>query len=31
VELLAARGIQHLHGSVSHDGGLALAVVILEA
>lgn len=30
VQLLAARGIEVLHGSVSHDGGLALAVVILE-
>jgi phosphopantetheinyl transferase (holo-ACP synthase) len=28
--LLASRGIKHLHGSVSHDGDLALAVVILE-
>ena len=29
-DLLAARNIQALHGSVSHDGGLAMAVVILE-
>ena len=28
--LLASRDIQSLHGSVSHDGDLALAVVILE-
>jgi holo-[acyl-carrier protein] synthase len=28
--LLAARGIRTLHGSVSHDGDVALAVVILE-
>jgi holo-[acyl-carrier protein] synthase len=28
--LLAARNILTLHGSVSHDGDLALAVVILE-
>ena len=28
--LLAARGIRTLHGSVSHDGNLALAVVVLE-
>jgi len=28
--LLENRGIQHLHGSVSHDGGIAMAVVILE-
>ena len=28
--LLASRDIQTLHGSVSHDGDLALAVVILE-
>jgi holo-[acyl-carrier protein] synthase len=28
--LLASRDIQILHGSVSHDGDLALAVVILE-
>lgn len=27
---LRARGVRRLHGSVSHDGGLALAVVILE-
>ena len=27
---LRSRGIQRMHGSVSHDGGLALAVVILE-
>ena len=30
-EVLAARDIQRLHGSLSHDGNLALAVVILEA
>ena len=30
LELLEARGIRALHGSVSHDGDLALAVVILE-
>ena len=28
--LLAAREIRTLHGSVSHDGDMALAVVILE-
>lgn len=28
--LLAVRGIRTLHGSVSHDGDVALAVVILE-
>ena len=28
--LLESRGVSHLHGSVSHDSGLALAVVILE-
>lgn len=28
--LLASRDIRFLHGSVSHDGDLALAVVILE-
>lgn len=28
---LEARGVANLHGSVSHDGDLALAVVILEA
>lgn len=28
---LADRGIQRIHGSVSHDGGTALAFVILEA
>ena len=27
---LASRGIDHLFGSVSHDGGTAFAVVILE-
>lgn len=27
---LEARGIQRLHATVAHDGGLALAVVILE-
>lgn len=30
-ELLAVRRITRLHGSVAHDGGLALAVVILES
>jgi len=30
VELLKSRGIQGLHGTVSHDAGLALAVVVLE-
>ncbi len=29
-ESLAARGVVRMHGSVSHEGGLALAVVILE-
>jgi holo-[acyl-carrier protein] synthase len=29
-ELLVSRNIQCLHGSVSHEGDLALAVVILE-
>jgi len=29
-DLLASRDIRVLHGSVSHDGDLALAVVILE-
>lgn len=29
-QLMHARNIQSLHGSLSHDGGLALAVVILE-
>lgn len=28
--LLETRGIHRLHGTVSHDGGIALAVVILE-
>lgn len=28
--LLRSRGVQRLHGSVTHDAGLALAVVILE-
>jgi len=27
---LSTRKIQRLHGTISHDGGLALAVVILE-
>lgn len=27
---LQTRGVQRLHGSVSHDGGQALAIVILE-
>jgi holo-[acyl-carrier protein] synthase len=30
-ERLAAEGITRLHGTVSHDGGLAFAVVILES
>jgi len=30
-DLLASRDIRVLHGSVSHDGDLALAVVILES
>ena len=29
-ELLTHRNIQKLHGSISHDGDVALAVVILE-
>lgn len=29
-ERLAAEGIHGLHGSLSHDGGLAFAVVVLE-
>jgi len=29
-EQLKTRGIHQMHGSVSHDGGIALAVVILE-
>jgi len=29
-KLLVSRNISHIHGSVSHDGNLALAVVILE-
>ncbi len=29
-KLLADRNIQAIHGSVSHDGDLALAVVVLE-
>ena len=28
--LLAQKDIQHIHGTVSHDGDLALAVVVLE-
>ena len=28
--MLAGRGVEHLHASVSHDGGTAFAVVILE-
>jgi holo-[acyl-carrier protein] synthase len=28
--LLAGRGIDRIHASVSHDGGMAFAVVILE-
>jgi holo-[acyl-carrier-protein] synthase len=28
--MLQQRGILHLHGSISHDSGLAFAVVILE-
>ena len=30
VELLTKRGIRTLHGTVSHDGDLALAMVVLE-
>jgi len=30
-ELLRGRGIHRLHGSISHDGGMAFAVVILES
>ena len=30
VQMLAARDITRLHGTVTHDAGLALAVVILE-
>lgn len=29
--VLAQKGIEHLHGSVTHDSGMAFAVVILEA
>ena len=29
-DLLASRGVHRLHGSVSHDGDLALAFVVLE-
>jgi holo-[acyl-carrier protein] synthase len=28
--LLEERGVHHLHATVAHDGGLALAVVLLE-
>jgi holo-[acyl-carrier protein] synthase len=28
--LLSAKEISHIHGSVTHDGGMAFAVVILE-
>ena len=28
--MLTRRGVQHLHASVSHDSGMAFAVVILE-
>jgi holo-[acyl-carrier protein] synthase len=28
--LLEQKGVDHLHGSVTHDSGMALAVVILE-
>ncbi|BDU77834.1 holo-ACP synthase [Mesoterricola sediminis] len=28
--MIQARGIQRIHGSVTHDGGTAIAVVILE-
>ena len=30
-EMLKTRGIDRLHGSVTHDGGTAFAVVILES
>nr|WP_320133739.1 holo-ACP synthase [uncultured Holophaga sp.] len=30
-DLLASRGVRSLHGSLSHDGGVAFAVVILES
>ncbi len=30
LELLKRRGITGMHGSVSHDGGIAFAVVVLE-
>jgi holo-[acyl-carrier protein] synthase len=30
VDLLAARGVSNLLGTLAHDGGIALAVVILE-
>lgn len=29
-ELLLSRGIHRIHGSVSHDGGLAMGMVVLE-
>jgi holo-[acyl-carrier protein] synthase len=29
-DLLAGRGVDRLHASISHDGGVAYAVVILE-
>ena len=28
--MIQSRGIDHIHGSVTHDGGTAFAVVILE-
>jgi phosphopantetheinyl transferase (holo-ACP synthase) len=28
--MLQTRGISRLHGSVTHDGGTAFAVVVLE-
>lgn len=30
LEKLRGAGIEHLHGSISHDSGISLAVVILE-
>jgi holo-[acyl-carrier protein] synthase len=29
-EIAAARGMQHCHVTITHDGGLAVAVVVLE-